>query len=230
MSIDLVIAGATIKDETMIHKAIASAPEYPFSKKFILLDGLKEGSSTDARKTYDKYCNSIENKYSEFIVIRFDKCVYFREMIKRVCEISEAERLFVIQDDVECDPMLLEQIVIQMNYLKDLKILCFPHKYIGPEGSHWYEPFDDSYPIPFIKSHGFSERTFICDRVNMLDICIEMPANNKMNKRFIEFIYQTAMKSSAWRDASDQVKEKYWEKFGCYYHYLVYHKHLCGKR
>ena len=135
MSIDLVIAGATIKDETMIHKATASAPEYPFSKKFILLDGLKEGSSTDARKTYEKYCNSIENKYSEFIVIRFDKCVYFREMIKRVCEISEAERLFVIQDDVECDPMLLEQIVVQMNYLKDLKILCFPYKYIGPAGS-----------------------------------------------------------------------------------------------
>tara|TARA_R110000787_G_scaffold58558_2_gene133299 strand:- start:834 stop:1028 length:195 start_codon:yes stop_codon:yes gene_type:complete len=64
----------------------------------------------------------------------------------------------------------------------------------------------------------------------MLKICNELPSNNKMNKRFIEFIYQTAMKTAGWRDASDQVKEKYWEKFGCYYHYLVYHKHLVGKR
>ena len=230
MSIDLIIAGATIKDETMIHKAIASAPNYPFTKKFILLDGLKEDAGSLMNDKYNAYTKYIENKYSEFTVIRFDKCIYFREMIKRVCEISDSERLFVIQDDVECDPMLLEQIVIQMNYLKDLKILCFPHKYIGPEGSHWYEIIDDSYPLPFIKSHGFSERTFICDRVNMLDICNSLPANNKMNKRFIEFIYQTAMKTAGWRDASDQVKEKYWEKFGCYYHYLVYHKHLVGKR
>ena len=230
MSIDLIIAGATIKDETMIHKAIASAPNYPFTKKFILLDGLKEDAGSLMNDKYNAYTKYIENKYSEFTVIRFDKCIYFREMIKRVCEISDSERLFVIQDDVECDPMLLEQIVIQMNYLKDLKILCFPHKYIGPEGSHWYEIIDDSYPLPFIKSHGFSERTFICDRVNMLDICNALPANNKMNKRFIEFIYQTAMKTAGWRDASDQVKEKYWEKFGCYYHYLVYHKHLVGKR
>ena len=198
--------------------------------KPILLDGLKEGSSKDNRKTYDKYCNSIENKYSEFIVIRFDKCVYFREMIKRVCEISDSERLFVIQDDVECDPMLLEQIIVQMNYLKDLKILCFPHKYIGPEGSHWYEPFDDSYPLPFIKSHGFTERVFICDRLNMLEICNDKPANNKMEKRFIEFIYQTAMNSAGWRDASDEVKEKYWKMFGCYFHHDIYHKHLVGKR
>lgn len=227
---DLVIAGAVIKDHNMIQKAIASAPDYPFSKKFILFDGIKSDKGSLMTDEYYAYTHYIANKYPEFEVIRFDKNIYFRNMIKYVCKLSKSERLFVIQDDVQCHPMDLEQIVIQMNYLKDLKILCFPHKYIGPEGSHWYEPFDDSYPIPFIKSHGFSERTFICDRVNMLDICIEMPANNKMNKRFIEFIYQTAMKSSAWRDASDQVKEKYWEKFGCYYHYLVYHKHLCGKR
>jgi hypothetical protein len=152
-------------------------------------------------------------------------------MIEYVCHQSKADRLFIIQDDVEVMPMDLKRIVIRMNHLKDLKILCFPHKYIPPEGTHWFEIIDDSFPLPFIKSHGFSERVFICDRLNMIDICETMPDNNKMEKRFIEFIYQTAMKSATWREKwSPEHKEKYWAVFGCYFHVSIYHTHLCGKR
>tara|TARA_R110000751_G_scaffold94408_1_gene184190 strand:- start:1140 stop:1826 length:687 start_codon:yes stop_codon:yes gene_type:complete len=227
---DLVIAGAVIKDHNMIQKAIASAPDYPFSKKFILFDGIKSDKGSLMTDEYYAYTHYIAKKYPEFEVIRFDKNIYFRNMIKYVCKLSKSERLFVIQDDVQCHPMDLEQIVIQMNYLKDLKILCFPHKYIPFLGTPWFEPFDDSHPLPFIKSHGFTERTFLCDRINMLKICETMPEKNKMNLRFIEFIYNTEMNRSWWSRASYDEKNEYWKMFGCYFHYDIHHTHLVGKR
>ena len=84
---------------------------------------------------YDAYKNFIAKKYPDFITIAFRENIYFREMIEQICKVSEAERLFIIQDDVIAHKMDLKQIEIQMNYLKDLKILCFPHKYIPPEGT-----------------------------------------------------------------------------------------------
>ncbi len=227
---DLVIAGAIIKDHTMIDKSIASLPDYEFNNKFILFDGcpaMREGLLKDE---YDAYKSFIAKKYPDFCVIAFRENIYFRDMIEQICRISEAKRLFVVQDDVCCHQMDLKQIEIQMNYVKDLKILCFPHKYIGPEGSHWFQPFDDTYPLPFIKSHGFSERIFICDRKNMLKICETKPKKNKNEKRFIEFIYNTAMNKSRWKEGYEDEKQRYWEDFGCYYHHDIYHTHLCGKR
>jgi hypothetical protein len=235
---DLVIAGATIKDETMIQKAIASVPDYPFSKKYILFDGLKEDSGSLKTDNYFAYTKYIANKYPEFIVIRFDECIYFRDMIEYVCGISEADRLFVIQDDVEVKPMDLKQIEVQMNELKDLKILSFPHKYIPPEGTHWYEVIDDSWPLPFIKCHGWSERVFICDRLRMLDITTEsytpcLKVQKKSTWRtnfFIEFIYHKVLTSAEWRDTTEEKKEQYWNMVGCYFHHDIYHKHLVAKR
>jgi len=225
---DLVIAGAIIKDHTMIEKAISSVPDYEFNNKFILFDGCpKEGLFKDE---YDAYKNFIAKKYPDFCVIAFRENIYFRDMIEQICNISQAERLFIIQDDVMAHKMDLKQIEIQMNHVKDLKILCFPHKYIGPEGTKWFEPFDDSYPLPFIKSHGFTERIFICDRKNMLNICETKPKKNKMEKRFIEFIYNTVMNKSRWKENYEDEKERYWESWGTYFHHDIYHTHLVGKR
>lgn len=226
--IDLVIAGAIIKDYTMIEKCILSIPKYDFKNKFILFDGYNGlGLFKDE---YDAYKSYIAKKYPDFCVIAFRENIYFRDMIEQICKISEAERLFIIQDDVIAHKMDLKQIEIQMNYLKDLKILCFPHKYIPPEGTGWFEPFDDSYPLPFIKSHGFTERIFICDRKNMLKICQTKPKKNKNEKRFIEFIYNTVMNKSFWKNGYDEDKERYWADFGCYYHHDIYHDHQVGKR
>ena len=228
---DLVIAGAIIKDYQMIQNCIQSLPDYNFKNKFILFDGFKndyaEGLFLDE---YNSYKNYIALKYPEFVVIAFRENIYFREMINKICKISEAERLFIIQDDVMAHKMDLKQIEIQMNYLKDCKILCFPHKYIGPLGTGWYEIIDDAYPLPFIKSHGFTERIFICDRLNMLRICETKPKNNKNNKRFIEFIYNTAMNSRKWKTASYDEKADYWKSFGCYFHHDIYHSHQVGTR
>jgi|5_EtaG_2_1085323.scaffolds.fasta_scaffold11608_1 hypothetical protein len=229
---DLVIAGAIIKDYSMIEKCIESLPDYDFNNKFILFDGYSGfgGDKEPFLSQYNAYKEYIAKKYPDFLVISFDENIYFRDMIEKICEISNAERLFVIQDDVIAHKMDLKQIEIQMNYIEDLKILCFPHKYIPPEGTHWYEPFDDTYPLPFIKSHGFSERIFICDRLNMINICNDSPKNNKMEKRFIEFIYQTTMKRRIWKVGSDKEKEIYWKKFGSYFHHDITHTHQCGKR
>tara|TARA_R110000764_G_scaffold162451_2_gene249715 strand:- start:2830 stop:3528 length:699 start_codon:yes stop_codon:yes gene_type:complete len=226
---DLVIAGAIIKDLTMIEKAILSAPKYDFDNKYILFDGYG-GTCQLFKDNYQGYKHLISKKFPDFICIEFNENVYFREMIEKVCEISDSERLFVIQDDVCCHEMDLEQMIIQMNYVKDLKILCFPHMKIPYTGTKWYEPFDDTFPLPFIKSHGFSERTFICDRVNMLNICKTYPKNNKMNKRFIEFIYNTEMKRAWFKNASYDEKEDYWKAWGVYFHYDILHTHLVGKR
>jgi len=229
---DLIIVGAIIKDHKMIETAIASAPEYPFSKKYILFDGPagpKDAGSL-MEDVYFAYTKYIENKYPDFLVIRFSENVYFREMINYITTVSESERLFIIQDDVQCHSMDLKQIEIQMNSLKNCKILCFPHKYIRPEGTHWYEIMDDAYPIPFIKSHGFSERVFICDRLRMMEITNELPKKTWRTQYFIEFIYQNAMKSAEWRDASDNKKEHYWDMWGTYFHHDIFHTHLCAKR
>ena len=230
---DLIIAGAIIKDHKMIEKCIASLQtaglaNYEFNNKFILFDGYN-GSGL-FKDEYDAYKSFIAKKYPDFITIAFRENIYFREMIDQICRVSEAERLFVIQDDVIAHKMDLKQIEIQMNYVKDLKILSFPHKYIPPEGTNWYEPFDDTFPLPFIKCHGFSERNFICDRKNMLKICESKSKKTKNSQKFIEFIYNDKMNKSSWKNADDEYKENYWEEWGTYFHHDIYHTHQVGKR
>jgi hypothetical protein len=225
---DLVIACAINKDDTMIDKVIASVPEYDFNNKFILYDGYEgEGLFKDQYEAHKKF---IATKYQDFKIIEFDKNIYFRDMIENICNLSNAERLFIIQDDVTIPKIDLQQIEIQMNYIKDLKILSFPHKNIPPEGTHWFQPFDDTYPLPFIKCHGWCERVFICDRKHMLSLLETTPKNNKQTKRFIDMIYYHSMKSKTWKNLDFDEKENYWKKWKCYYHHDIIHKHLVAKR
>jgi len=111
---DLVIAGAIIKDHTMIDKSIASLPDYEFNNKFILFDGHSTGGTVGKegllKDEYDAYKSFIAKKYPDFCVIAFRENIYFRDMIEQICRISEARRLFVVQDDVMAHKMDLKQI------------------------------------------------------------------------------------------------------------------------
>ena len=115
---DLVIAAAINKDDTMIEKVIASIPEYNFDRKFILFDGY-EGSSLFG-DMYEAQKKVITSKYPDFEIIQFDKNIYFREMINHICKISTSDRLFIIQDDVTIPKIDLKQIEIQMNYVDEM--------------------------------------------------------------------------------------------------------------
>ena len=226
---DLVICGAIIVDHDMIEKVIASCPSYPFSKKYILFDGAPSDVGDLRRESYLAYTHYIEKKYPEFRVVRFTENVYFREMINCITSLSEAKRIFVVQDDVLCHDMDLQLIEKQMNKIEDINILCFPHKEIGYEGDHWFKPFDDTFPLPFIKCHGWSERVFIFDRIKMRDLTSELPSKGRTAK-FVEAIYHKAMLSAQWSRSTDDEKELYWKQWGCYFHYDIHHTHLVGKR
>ena len=113
---DLVVCGAVIKDHNMIKKAIASAPDYPFSKKFILFDGFNKCKLIGDQ--YNAYKKLISESFPDFKVIEFNENIYFRNMIEKIADISTQERLFIIQDDVISPTMDLKQIESQMNIIK----------------------------------------------------------------------------------------------------------------
>jgi len=226
-SVDLVIAGAIINDPLMIREAIDSCPEYDYNEKYILFDGLSHDRSFDEHLQYEQYKAWIKSIYSDFKVIEFKECIYFRNMIKGFSKISVAEKLLIVQDDVVLPKFDLKSVVDLMNGLPNCKILCFPHKIIN-ENYHWYEIIESEKGS--VKTHGFSERCFLCDRKNILRLCETMPSNNKNNKRFIEFIYNTMMRSKKWQKMTEVEKLEYWSQFGCYLTNDIIHKHLVGKR
>lgn len=227
VAIDLVVAGAIIKDPLMIRQAIDSCPEYDYNEKYILFDGLSHDRSFDECLHYEEYKEMIKHIYSDFKVIEFKECIYFREMIEVFAKNSQADKLLVVQDDVVLPQFDLKSVVNLMNSLSDCKILCFPHKIIN-ENYHWYEIIESQDSLK--KTHGFTERSFLCDRKNILNICETMPKNNKNNKRFIEFIYNTMMRSKKWQKMNEEEKLEYWSQFGCYLTNDIIHKHLVGKR
>jgi hypothetical protein len=225
--VDLVIVGAIINDPLMIRQAIDSCPEYNYNGKYILFDGLSKNRTFDESLQYEQYKEDIKTIYSDFEVIEFKECIYFREMIELFAKNSVSHKLFVVQDDVVLPHFDLKSVVDLMNGLPDCKILCFPHKIVD-KNYHWYEIIESQDSIK--KTHGFTERCFLCDRKNILMICETMPKNNKNNKRFIEFIYHTMMRSKKWQKMSEQQKLEYWSQFGSYLTNDIIHKHLVGKR
>lgn len=229
-TVDLVIAGAIIKDISMIQKAIDSAPKYEYEQKWIVFDGCPDKWNKSLKyQEYQAYKKYISNKYPEFIITEETSNIYFREMMAHICDLSAADNLLVIQDDVVLHELNLVDLMRQAASQEDMKILCFPHREIPPEGTHWFSPFDDTWPLPFIKSHGWSERVFLCSRVHIQNMINTSPKKSRQ-KLFIEAIYHTKMLSTSWKRMSDEEKEIYWQKWGCYFHYDILHTHLVGKR
>jgi hypothetical protein len=226
MSIDLVVAGAIIKNEDMIQNAIYSVPKYDYNNRYILFDGYEdEGFFKDLYEAYKIY---ITKKNPSFNVIQFDKNIYFRKMLEHICHKSTAKYLFVIQDDVIVDNMNLDEILKDMNGY-DIKWLSFIHKQ-PTDDTHWFEYFDDTYPNKYVYTHGVSERVFIADRENLLNVLATNPPSNKLTTKFIDTIYHTERNKKQWKQSSYDEKLQYWNQWRAFTHYYILHKHQVGKR
>ena len=228
--VDLVVAGAYQKDFTKLLKSIYSIPfDFEFNERYLLFDGIQEDKFITSKQDYEYLKLTMRDDYPNYKIKEFDENIYFRKMIEWVCQDSDADYLFIIQDDVMVDKLNLEHIIVDM-IGHEIGILSFPHKQIPPEGTHWFEPFNDTYPDKYIHSHGWSERVFIAKREHMKDILENTPASSKITEKFIDTIYNQEMKKKDWKNKSYDEQIEYWNKWKCYLHYDILHKHLVGKR
>ena len=228
--VDLVVASAYQKDFTKLLKSIYSIPfDFEFNERYLLFDGIQEDKFITSKQDYNYFKLTMRDDYPNYKIKEFDENIYFRKMIEWVCQDSDADYLFVIQDDVMVDKLNLEHIIVDM-IGHDIGILSFPHKQIPPEGTHWFEPFNDTYPDKYIHSHGWSERVFITKREHMKDILINTRPTSKSTEKFIDTIYNQEMKKKQWKNKSYDEKLQYWNKWKCYLHYDILHKHLVAHR
>lgn len=218
-SVDLVIVGAIIKETGYLRKAIRSAPNFAYGEIYILLDGCPENKSGIETEKYLEYKEQIKELFPYVCIIEYDVNIYFREMIKDICEKSESDRILVIQDDVILDKMNLQQISEDFDELDHCKIISFPHKNVE-DGNHWYIPIKNM--GQYLKCHGWSERAFIFDRLDM-KVNLQRKVKGERQKKFIEQEYQNRMKSKS-------LTLEYWATWGCYTHNKIFHTHLVGHR
>jgi hypothetical protein len=226
MKVDFVIAGANIIEKTMIDYVIKELPDSShINKKYILLDGPRQLDDD-----YKQYCETIQNDYPDFIVKCFDKNIYFKEMMKWICNESDAELLFVCQDDVRLHLNNLDNEIENMKYLPFCNIISFPHKKIKYEGTHWFSPHLDL--SDYYACHGWSERTFLCKREELLK-SIQLTENDSKSiktKNYIDTIYHLKMKTRRWDKMSEREQMDYWVSWGSYISTDVFHSHLVGHR
>jgi hypothetical protein len=228
--VDLVVAGAYQKDFTKLLKSIYSVPfDFEFNQRYLLFDGIQEDKFIKCKQDYNYFKSVIKEDYPDYKIKEFDENIYFRKMIEWVCQDSNADYLFVIQDDVKVDQLNLDHIIVDMIGYQ-IGILSFPHKQIPPEGTHWFTPFNDTYPDKYIHSHGWSERVFITKREHMKDILETTPASSKITEKFIDTIYNQEMKKKDWKNKSHDEQIEHWNKWKCYLHYDILHKHLVAHR
>jgi len=227
--VDLVVCSAYQKDFSNLIKSIESVPDFEFNERYLLFDGIQEDKFISFKQDYEFYKNQCKEMYQDYKIKEFDENLYFRKMIEWVCKDSDADYLFVIQDDVIIDQLNLDHIIVDIMG-HEIGILSFPHKQIPPEGTHWFTPFNDTYPDKYIHSHGWSERVFITKREHMKVILETTPASSKLTEKFIDTIYNQEMKKKDWKNKSYDEQIEYWNKWKTYIHYDILHKHLVGKR
>jgi len=95
---------------------------------------------------------------------------------------------------------------------------------------HWFQGFGDMFPDPYIQTHGWSERVFICNREHFGNALKISPKNSKNTINFCDMIYHRKMQSKEWEKLTDDEREEYWSVWGCYTHWTVFHRHLVAKR
>jgi len=228
---DIAILGAIIKNPKMIEDVISSLPEYDYHQKFILFDGIPEKANKLQRESYIKYMDYIERTYPSWKVLSFNQNVYYREMLKYLVNTqSQADKILVIQDDVTLNSDFnLHQIEKDWKNLPDCKMICFHHiKHEDLKQHHWITPISEH--GDYVKSHGFTERVFLIDRVNVAHKLDNEIREGNRNKRFFEQIYHNFKNTKTFHNMNDKQKEEYWKTYGCYYHKNIIHNHLVGKR
>lgn len=228
MKVDVAMVGAFITDEEMIIKALRSIPDYDYHKKWILFDGIPPHYDEEDRLKYTKYKERITRWFPDFIVIEFDKNVYYKDMVHHVVKRSDADEILIIQDDVAVHPFNLQKIIDDKNN-STFELVSFPEKPIPMEKGWWYEPFNIE--NEYILCHGWTERVYVTGRKwieNVLDNLV-IP-KNKRCINFIEEHYRRTMTLKKWETMSYDEKYDYWKEWKCALLNTTNHKHLRASR
>ena len=215
--IDLIICGAYITDPTYIHRAIKSAPIYPYKNRIIIFDGCNGVDPAG----YEAYKQEVIKTYSGIfnLFVEYDNNLYFKEALYRQLKESTSTHAFVIQDDVRSPKIDLKRMMEKAPL--DFGIISFPHKPIKQVGTHWFEPLE-SVSKPFYKSHGWSERVFLCNIPAIINAC----DSHRKPTKFIDTIYHQKRKIKGW----NKIKSDYWNLWKVYITNNHIHEHLVGKR
>lgn len=231
MNTDLIVVAAITKNEDYIDRVISSVSKHNFDKKYILLDGAPNGKLKTHYEKYTKYKKRLRKHYTDFIIIEYDECIYYRKILdKFINENYEgvAKNLLIIQDDVVLDDFNLDEVIQLKENFNDpfLKILYFRENRLRCK--HWFNVIDDSQEL--IKTHGWSERVYLISKDDLKYILENLPVKGGCNGKFIEYYYQNMMQRKTWKTITEEEQLQYWQKWGCYEHKTIHHKHLVAKR
>jgi hypothetical protein len=229
--VDLIVVAAITQNEDYIDRVISSVSNHNFDKKYILLDGAPEGKLKTHYEKYRKYKKRLRKHYTDFIIIEYDECIYYRKILDKFLKENYeavAKNLLIIQDDVLLDNFNLDEVIQLKGDFNDpfLKIIYFREN--RRRAPHWFNVIDDSQEL--IKTHGWSERVYLITKENLIDILNNLPHKGGCNGKFIEFYYQNMMQRKTWQTITDEEQLQYWQKWGCYEHKTIHHKHLVAKR
>jgi len=231
--VDLIVVAAITKNEDYIDRVICSVSNHNFDKKYILLDGAPDGKLKTHYEKYRKYKKRLRKHYTDFIIIEYDECIYYRKILEKFInenyaseEGGVAKNLLIIQDDVLLDDFNLEKVLETKADFNECKILYFRENRL--RCNHWFNVIDDSQEL--IKTHGWSERAYLITKENLIDILNNLPHKGGCKGKFIEYYYKNMMQRKTWQTITDEEQLQYWQKWGCYEHKLIHHKHLVAKR
>ena len=230
ISCDLIIAGSFIRDQSMIWKAIASAPEYDYLSKNILIDGCPMNRPEAEKRSHLKYIKNLKLDFPDFNVISFEENIYLRSMIQEFEAVSDGDYALVIQDDIILqDKINLEEIFDEC-LAKDIGWLSFPNRQLH-RSNELFDFFAPSLVDPVIPSHGVGERAFIVERECLQGIIKSFKGRQtKKESKSISAIYAWKKLSKDWLSGSDKYKSEYWNHWKAYVHLDITHHHQQGKR
>ena len=227
---DLILCAAIINDEETLRKTIKSMEVHKFRKKFLLFDGPPDSLLKTDYDRYRKYKESIIKDYPEVEVTEYPENIYYKPMLDQFIRKNYddiTDELLILQDDVLVDDFDLEEVLVKKDEIENCKILYFRENRL--RCSHWFNVIDDSLE-DVVKTHGWSERVWITNKKDILEIFDNLPSRGGKNGKFIDVYYYNLMARGSWKTLSEEVKEEHWLKWGTYEHKTIRHKHLVAKR
>ena len=233
--VDLIVVAAITKNEDYIDRVISSVNNHNFDKKYILLDGAPDGKLKTHYEKYIRYKKRLKKHYPDFEIIEYDECIYYRRIIDKFLKENYeavAKNLLIIQDDVELDNFDLDKVLQLKADFNDpfLKIIYFREN--RRRAPHWFNVIEEcaNGVEELIKTHGWSERVYLTTKEDLKYILENLPVKGGCNGKFIEYYYQNMMQRKSWKTITDEEQLEYWQKWGCYEHKDIHHKHLVAKR
>jgi len=224
MKIGVCIAGAIIQDESMLYKSINSVESLTdWDEKIIMMDGLPTSCSL-MKEDYEKMLENLKIIKSKFEIKCFENNIYFKRMLRWLLDNYDCDYWLIIQDDVVIKDLDIWAELGAMDAL-EANIMSYPHKPILKD-THWFKLIEET-GNGYVSCHGWSERCFILKSKPFKDM-IKDDVRGENN--FIDTIYHRYKNTKNWKDATENQKLEYWEKWRCYLNNNVLHEHLVGKR